>query len=267
MAVAPGPQSADGRARPALSPAGRRWSACWRSRAPSPRTGLCWRASAPAVVEVRTPGDLDGVAALVLPGGESTTISMLLAFNGLREPLRRAIVEERRPTLGTCAGMIVLARTIVDGRDDQVGLDAIDVSVRRNAFGRQVDSFEADLHISCFDAAGLAGDPFPAVFIRAPVVEDVGPGVEVLATVDGRPVLCRQGTVLVAAFHPELSGDDRLHRLLLDQLGSVSDGELVGGVAMGAVERHDVRSPPEPARLGCQNRPAHPAAGSGPIAR
>jgi len=262
VAVAPGPQSAGGTGAPGAEP-GRRplvgvlavQGAFAAHRAVLARLGA-------RVVEVRTPGDLDGVAALVLPGGESTTISMLLAFNGLREPLRRAIVEERRPTLGTCAGMIVLARTIVDGRDDQVGLDAIDVSVRRNAFGRQVDSFEADL-----DIAGLEGDPFPAIFIRAPVVEDVGPGVDVLATVDGRPVLCRQGTVLVAAFHPELSGDDRLHRLLLDQLGSGSEGELVAGVVVGAAERHDLRNPPGPTRLGCQNRPAHPAAGSGPIAR
>ena len=262
MAVAPGPRWAGGTGAPGAEP-GRPplvgvlavQGAFAAHRAVLTRLGA-------RVVEVRTPADLDGVAALVLPGGESTTISMLLAFNGLREPLRRAIVEERRPTLGTCAGMIVLARTIVDGRDDQVGLDAIDVSVRRNAFGRQVDSFEADLHISCFDAAGLEGDPFPAVFIRAPVVEDVGPGVEVLATVDGQPVLCRQGTVLVAAFHPELSGDDRLHRLLLDQLGSESAGEVVGAAA-----RHDARNLLEPPRLGCQNRPAHPAAGSGPIAR
>ena len=165
------------------------------------------------MVEVRTPADLEGVEALVLPGGESTTISMLLGFNGLAEPLRRAVVDDGLPTLGTCAGMIVLARTILDGRDDQVGLDAIDIGVRRNAFGRQVDSFETDLRVE-----GLEGDAFPAVFIRAPVVEEVGPGVEVLAAVDGRPVLCRQGAVLVAAFHPELSGDDRLHRLLLDEV-------------------------------------------------
>ena len=123
--------------------------------------------SAPAV-EVRTPADLAAVDALVLPGGESTTISMLLDS---QRPARAARATrsstEHCPTLGTCAGMIVLARTILDGRDDQVGLDAIDISVRRNAFGRQVDSFEADL-----DVAGLPGGPFPAVFIRAPVVEE-----------------------------------------------------------------------------------------------
>jgi pyridoxal 5'-phosphate synthase pdxT subunit len=169
------------------------------------------------VLEVRTPEQLNQVEALVLPGGESTTIGMMLAFNGLDEPLRRAVVDEGLPTLGTCAGMIALAADILDGRDDQRGMGAIDIAVRRNAFGRQVDSFEADLAV---DALGAA--PFPAVFIRAPVVERVGPDVEVLASVDGRPVLCRQGPVLVAAFHPELSGDDRLHRHLLGLIESTS---------------------------------------------
>jgi 5'-phosphate synthase pdxT subunit len=167
------------------------------------------------VIEVRTPEDLARVEAIVVPGGESTTISMMLTFNGLLEPLRAAVVDHGLPALGTCAGMIVLARDILDGRDDQRCLGAIDLAVRRNAFGRQVDSFETDLAVE-----GLAGGPFPAVFIRAPVVAEVGPGVEVLAAVDGRPVLCRQGHVVVAAFHPELSGDDRLHRQLLDLLVS-----------------------------------------------
>jgi 5'-phosphate synthase pdxT subunit len=194
------------------------------------------------VVEVRTPRHLERLDAIVLPGGESTTISMLLGFNGLAEPLREAIVEQGLPTFGTCAGMIVLARTILDGRDDQSGLGVVDIAVRRNAFGRQVDSFEADLPVS-----GLAGGPFPAVFIRAPVVEEVGPGVEVLAAVDGRPVLCRQGNVVVGSFHPELSGDDRLHRQLLDSLPGPSTP--------------------------CQHRrlagtvPPGPTAGRGPIAR
>jgi 5'-phosphate synthase pdxT subunit len=110
---------------------------------------------------------------------------------------------------GTCAGMIVLAATVLDGRADQRSLDAIDVTVRRNAFGRQIDSFEADLDIAGFDHA------FHAVFIRAPFVEHVGPEVEVLATVDGHPVLCRQGPILVSAFHPELTGDRRLHEQFL----------------------------------------------------
>jgi 5'-phosphate synthase pdxT subunit len=168
------------------------------------------------VVEVRTPGQLEGLDALVLPGGESTTMSKLLEFNQLFEPLRAAI-EHGLPTLGTCAGMIMLARGVLDGRADQRSLGAVDIDVRRNAFGRQRDSFETEL-----DVEGLGAPSFPAVFIRAPVVERVGPDVEVLArlpadhgTSAGQPVLCRSGRVLVAAFHPELSGDDRLHRLLL----------------------------------------------------
>ncbi len=115
------------------------------------------------------------------------------------------------PAFGTCAGMILLATEIVDGRPDQRSFGAIDLAVRRNAFGRQVDSFEADL-----DVSGLPGGSFPGVFIRAPVVERTGDGVEVLADVDGRPVLCRRGPVMAAAFHPELSGDLRLHRLFLE---------------------------------------------------
>ncbi len=160
-------------------------------------------------VEVRTADDLAGVDALVLPGGESTTIGMLLESSGLRRP-----VEERlaagMPALGTCAGMILLATEVLDGRPDQRPLGAVDLAVRRNAFGRQVDSFEADLAVQ-----GLDGGPFPAVFIRAPFVERVGEGVEVLAAVDGHPVLCRQGHVVVAAFHPELSDDLRLHQLFV----------------------------------------------------
>jgi 5'-phosphate synthase pdxT subunit len=165
------------------------------------------------VVEVRTPAQLSEVEAIVLPGGESTTISMMLRFNELLQPLRSAIVKGGLPTLGTCAGMIVLASEILDGRDDQECLGAIDISVRRNAFGRQVDSFEYDLPVN-----GMGDRPFPAVFIRAPVVTSVGPDVEVLASIGDEPVLCRQGRVLVAAFHPELSGDDRLHRHLIDLL-------------------------------------------------
>lgn len=160
-------------------------------------------------VEVRTPDDLSGIDALVLPGGESTTMSRLLATSGLFEPVAQRLAGGM-PALGTCAGMILLASEVLDGRPDQRCFAAIDVDVRRNAFGRQIDSFETVL-----DVDGLDGDPFPAVFIRAPVVERVGEGVEVLATVDGRPVLCRQGTVTVAAFHPELSGDLRLHRVFI----------------------------------------------------
>jgi 5'-phosphate synthase pdxT subunit len=168
------------------------------------------------VVEVRTADQLEGLDALVLPGGESTTMSKLLEFNQLFEPLRRAI-GGGLATLGTCAGMIMLARTVLDGRADQRSLGLVDIDVRRNAFGRQRDSFETDLAVD-----GLGPPAFPAVFIRAPVVERLGPGVEVLASLPadhgpaaGQPVLCRAGRVLVAAFHPELSADDRLHRLLL----------------------------------------------------
>ncbi|MEO6987356.1 MAG: pyridoxal 5'-phosphate synthase glutaminase subunit PdxT [Aquihabitans sp.] len=161
--------------------------------------------------EVRTPEQLAGVDALVLPGGESTTVSKLLVTSGLDGPLRRRIAEGL-PVLGTCAGMIVLAGSVLDGRADQRSYGAIDITVRRNAFGRQVDSFEADLDVDGLD------DPFHAVFIRAPFVETVGPGVEVLARVDGHPVLCRQGSILVSAFHPELTADHRLHRLFLNHI-------------------------------------------------
>ncbi len=163
-----------------------------------------------APVEVRTPDDLAGVDALVLPGGESTTISKLLESSGLFDPVAERLAAGM-PAMGTCAGMILLAADVLDGRPDQRCFGAIDVAVRRNAFGRQVDSFEADLVVEGMKG----GDGFPAVFIRAPVVERVGEGVEVLARVDSRPVLCRQGNVTVAAFHPELSGDLRLHRLFL----------------------------------------------------
>ncbi len=164
--------------------------------------------------EVRVPADLADVSSLIVPGGESTTMSLLLSTSGLLEPLRRRLAGGM-PALGTCAGMIMLAAEIVDGRPDQHCLGAIDISVRRNAFGRQRDSFEADL-----DVDGLAV-PLHAVFIRAPVVERVGPDVEVLATVrmgDGqeKPVVCRHGPVLVSSFHPELVGDARLHELFLE---------------------------------------------------
>jgi len=155
--------------------------------------------------EVRTATQLDEVDALVMPGGESTTMSMLLESSGLFDPLA-ARLDAGLPTLGTCAGMILLGSEILDGRPDQRCFGAVDIAVRRNAFGRQVDSFEADL-----DLADLDGRRFRAVFIRAPFVERVGDAVEVLATVDRHPVLCRQGAVTVAAFHPELSDDLRLH--------------------------------------------------------
>ncbi len=168
-------------------------------------------------VEVRRPADLAPVDALVLPGGESTTVSMLLESSGLLGPLASRLADGL-PTLGTCAGMILLARQVLGGRVDQHCLAAIDIDVRRNAFGRQRESFECFLEVD-----GLEGGPLPAVFIRAPVVERAGPGVEVLATTqvgngDRRAVLCRQGPVLVSSFHPELSPDRRLHRIFVSSI-------------------------------------------------
>ena len=160
-------------------------------------------------VEVRRPEHLASLDGLVLPGGESTTMSMLLESAELFDPLADRL-RDGLPVFGTCAGMILLANDVLDGRPDQRSFAVIDIDVRRNAFGRQVDSFETDL-----DVEGLVGAAFPAVFIRAPVVERAGDDVEVLASVDGRPVLCRQGAVTVAAFHPELSGDLRLHETFL----------------------------------------------------
>ena len=163
-------------------------------------------------VEVRTPEDLAAVDAVILPGGESTTISFLLDSSALREPLA-ARLSDGMPALGTCAGMILLASEVLDGRPDQRSLGAVDIAVRRNAFGRQRDSFEVDLAVD-----DLAGGPFHAVFIRAPAVERVGPTVEVLATVGDRPVLCRQGAVTVCSFHPELGDDLRLHQRFLEEI-------------------------------------------------
>lgn len=157
-------------------------------------------------VLVRLPGDLDGLDGLVIPGGESTTIGKLADRFGLVEPLRSAI-GAGLPTLGTCAGMIFLASGTTEDHE-QVQLGVLDVTVRRNAFGRQVASFEADVEV-----AGIE-EPFHAVFIRAPWIETMGAGVEVLASVDGHPVMVRQGAILATSFHPELTGDARLHRLL-----------------------------------------------------
>jgi 5'-phosphate synthase pdxT subunit len=160
--------------------------------------------------EVRVPADLDGVDALVLPGGESTTMSLLLDSSGLRDPIAERLADGL-PALGTCAGMILLASNVLDGRADQRSFGVLDIDVRRNAFGRQVDSFESDL-----DVRGLGAGLFHAVFIRAPVVERAGASIDVLATVDSKPVLVRRGSLVAAAFHPELSNDDRIHRLFLE---------------------------------------------------
>jgi len=157
---------------------------------------------------VRLSGDLEDLDGLVIPGGESTTMTMLMERMGLLGAVGQT-VRGGLPTLGTCAGMIVLSDRIADGRADQAVLGALDIGVRRNGYGRQVDSFEADLEVS-----GLDGGPFRGVFIRAPMVEEVGE-VEVLAEHGGRPVAVRQGRVMALAFHPELSGDLRLHRQFL----------------------------------------------------
>jgi 5'-phosphate synthase pdxT subunit len=154
---------------------------------------------------VRTREDLEGLDGIVLPGGESTTMTMLMERVGLLEPLLEAI-RGGLATLATCAGMIVLAREITDGMADQHGLGLLDIAVRRNGYGRQVDSFEAPLTIE-----GFKGKIFPGVFIRAPLVEQAG-DVEVLSSLDGNPVAVRHGRILALGFHPELSGDLRLHR-------------------------------------------------------
>ena len=165
-------------------------------------------------VPVRDAAGLARVDGLVIPGGESTTISMLAIRWGLMDPLRAA-VRDQMPMYGSCAGMILLADTVLDGRADQQPIGGIDMVVRRNAFGRQVDSFEADV---TFPAVGP--DPLRAVFIRAPWVESTGPSVEVLASVPGaagdRIVAVRAGSLLATSFHPELTGDHRVHALFVD---------------------------------------------------
>jgi 5'-phosphate synthase pdxT subunit len=186
-----------------------------------------------SAVAVRRPAELDGVDALVIPGGESTTMSKLAVEFGLLDPVRKRIAGGM-PVYGSCAGMIMLAERVLDGRPDQQSFGGIDMTVRRNAFGRQVDSFEGPVSLAHFEA------PFHAVFIRAPWVESVGDGVEVLgrvtpdhdsasAPVDGAPdrmtvegsaagriVAVRQGNLLATAFHPELTGDLRVHRYFVD---------------------------------------------------
>ncbi len=166
-------------------------------------------------IEVRTPAQLAQVDALVIPGGESGVISKLLVSNGLKDELGERLAEGM-PTFGTCAGMIMLSAEILDGRTDQFCYDRVDIAVRRNGYGRQIDSFEADLTVTA-----LGPDPLRAVFIRAPKVERVGPDVEVLASVDEVPVICRQGPVLVASFHPELTDDIRLHQLFVSGLAGI----------------------------------------------
>jgi 5'-phosphate synthase pdxT subunit len=178
---------------------------------------------------VRLPAELPGLDGIILPGGESTTMSMLLDSSGLLEPLGKEIAAGL-PVFGTCAGMILLGTTVVDGRADQTRYAAIDLTVRRNGYGRQLASFECEL-----DVPVVGPEPFHAVFIRAPLVEDTGDAVQVLAMVEApvdgpaagtgltnegaaTPVLCRQGSVLVAAFHPELTADRRVHQLFVSMI-------------------------------------------------
>lgn len=162
--------------------------------------------------EIRTAAELEQCEALVLPGGESTTmINLLLTFE--LDGLLAKMLADGLPTFGTCAGMILLARSVSDGQPDQLSFDAIDIDVRRNGYGRQINSFE-----SALDVPVLGGPPLTAAFIRAPVVERTGADVTVLARHEDDAVLCRQGPVLVSSFHPELTADDRLHQFFLDEV-------------------------------------------------
>ena len=161
------------------------------------------------VREVRVPAELEGLDGLVLPGGESTTMTLGIAREGMAEPLR-ALAYGGTPVLGTCAGLIML---------DREHLGVVDLLAERNAFGRQIRSFEADLRFK-----GIEDGPLRAVFIRAPVVAEHGPAVEILADVDGHAVAARQGKVVVVAFHPELSGDTRVHRWFLDEVIRARNG-------------------------------------------
>jgi 5'-phosphate synthase pdxT subunit len=165
-----------------------------------------------AVVLVKRPEHLAGLDAIFLPGGESTAIDKLLDSSELREPLTQGL-REGLPAFATCAGLIVCAAEVVDGRPDQVPLGILDVTVRRNGYGRQRESFEIPLAVR-----GLADGPFPGVFIRAPVVERMGPGIDVLAEYDGVAVLGRARDFWFSSFHPELSGDLRLHQLFVNEV-------------------------------------------------
>ena len=163
---------------------------------------------------VKTPRDLDGLDGLVMPGGESTTMTLGIEREGLAEPLR-ALAKSGTPVLATCAGLIML---------DRAHLGLMDITAERNAFGRQLHSFEADLEFP-----GLDGGPVRAVFIRAPWIRDLGPGVEVLAEVDGHPVAARQGSLLAISFHPELGDDHRLHAAFLEQVRAATEASVPRG--------------------------------------
>jgi 5'-phosphate synthase pdxT subunit len=176
---------------------------------------------------VKRPEDLDGLAGLVLPGGESTTLSMLLESTGLFDAIASRIGAPDRPLpiLGTCAGLVLVADEVLDGRPDQRTFGVLDAVVRRNGYGRQEQSFEADIVFGSGE-----GPPLPAVFIRAPVVVSAGADVDVLATLDGVPVLVRQGPVLATSFHPELTADRRVHRLFAEMCGHDGADASPGGL-------------------------------------
>jgi 5'-phosphate synthase pdxT subunit len=167
--------------------------------------------SGASAMPVRSAEELESVDALVIPGGESTTIGRLIRVHGMETVLRQRL-GEGMPCLATCAGLILLSRQVLDGRDDQLALGVLDVSVRRNGWGRQVESFEADLNV-----VGLS-TPFHGVFIRAPRIEDVGAGVEVLASHDGEPVAVSRGNILGLTFHPEMTHDSRIHELFVARI-------------------------------------------------
>ena len=160
---------------------------------------------------VKDISDLDDLDGIILPGGESTTMSNLLVASGLGTELSHRVHSDL-PVFGTCAGMIMMARTIQDGRPDQISLDAMDIQVRRNGYGRQNDSFEQDISVTSLDS------PFHALFIRAPIIESIGDGVEVLASVDEHPILVRQANALASSFHPELVSDLRVHEIFLSMI-------------------------------------------------
>lgn len=160
-------------------------------------------------LEVRSVEDFNSSEALIIPGGESTTMSFLLESSGIFESLQERSIAGM-PILGTCAGMILLSSKIADGRSDQKPLNLIDIEVRRNGYGRQINSFESDLFIEGFESS------FRGVFIRAPLVENVSEKVEVIAELNGRPVMCRQDSTIVTSFHPELADDDRIHAEFLE---------------------------------------------------
>jgi 5'-phosphate synthase pdxT subunit len=165
-----------------------------------------------AAVEVRTVSEVEKIEALVIPGGESTTISKLARAFGLFESIQKRI-QSGMPVYGSCAGLILLSERVLDAIEGQEAFGGLDITSRRNAFGRQVDSFESDL-----DFKGLTGPKFRAIFIRAPWIEEFGARVEVLAQVDGRPVAVRSGNLLATSFHPELTSDNRIHRYFVEEI-------------------------------------------------